>query len=199
MTEEEVEEPTSEPPVMGEESVTEVPEVIEQSTLELSNLKITEVQRFYNYESGTHFYAIDEDDSQELNANKDRYNYEGESFTVLDSNVNNLTGEVIESAQPVYQFFNNDTDAHLYTMSINEKDYILNNLGDYEDRGIAYYAFEAEPEDIETIPVYRLLNEDTGTHLLTSDRDEIDYIQNNLSNFTLENNSEAVFYALETD
>ena len=196
----EEEEPVTELPT-EEEPVTEPPVSVEQFNLELSNLELTEVQRFYNYEAGYHFYSVDANESQELSANnEDEYNYEGESFTVLNSNLDyNLTGEVIETAQPVYQFFNNDTNALLFTMSENEKDYILDNLDNYESQGIAYYAFETEPEDIETVPVYRLLNTDTGTHMLTSDRNEIDYIQNNLSNFDLENNSEAVFYALEAN
>ncbi|MEL7419320.1 MAG: hypothetical protein AAGK10_12210, partial [Cyanobacteria bacterium J06555_3] len=79
-----------------------------------------------------------------------------------------------------------------------EQDYIQNNLENYDSLGVAYYAFVYEPEELETIPVYRLLNEETGTHMLVSDRRELDYIQDNLPNFNLENNSEAVFYVLES-
>ncbi|MEL6788174.1 MAG: hypothetical protein AAFO76_12355, partial [Cyanobacteria bacterium J06607_15] len=96
------------------------------------------------------------------------------------------------------QYFNNDTDAHLFTMNTVEQDYIQNNLENYDSLGVAYYAFAYEPEELETIPVYRLLNEETGTHMLVSDRRELDYIQDNLPNFNLENNSEAVFYVLES-
>jgi len=157
---------------------------------DISRLELTEVHRFFDLEKGHHLYSMNKSDRQ------DKFNYEGESFTVLD-NLDDLTGNIASEAMPVYGFLNTDTDAQLFTMDVNEKNYILDNFDSYQSQGIAYYAFETELEAIATIPVYRLLNEDTGTHLLTSDRNELNYIQDNLSNFNLENSSEAVFYALE--
>ncbi|MEL6929129.1 MAG: Calx-beta domain-containing protein, partial [Cyanobacteria bacterium J06600_6] len=201
-----VEEPVIETPVMPEPSVVEEEPLIETSvaatsavigTFEISPLELTEVHRFYNPEAGYHLYSMNESDRQELsNDNQTKYNYEGESFTVLD-NLDELTGEMAQAAQPVYGFLNQDTNAQLFTMDVTEQNYIIDSLDNYQSLGVAYYALATELEDIATIPVYRLLNEDTGTHLLTSDRHELDYIQDNFDHFNLENNSEPVFYALE--
>ena len=68
------------------------------------------------------------------------------------------------------------------------------NLDNYSDRSIAYYAFESDPTEIETIPVFRMLNTDTGAHFYTANQSELDYIQNNISSFKMENQGEAVFY-----
>lgn len=166
-----------------------------------NNLELTEVTRFYQYEKGFHFYTADDNESsniQEGTANNElKYNYEGESFTALSSDLDRLTGEVIAGAEEVYRFFNNDTGAHLFTMDVNEKDYILDNLDNYTLEGTAYYAFEAQPENIETVPVYRMLNNQTGSHLLTSDRNEFESIQENLPHFSVEADNGVAFYVME--
>ncbi len=166
-----------------------------------NNLELTRVTRFHQYEKGFHFYTADDNESsniQERTANNElKYNYEGESFTALSSDLDSLTGEVIPGAEEVYRFFNNDTGAHLFTMDVNEKDYILDNLDNYTLEGVAYYAFEAPPENIETVPVYRMLNNQTGTHLLTSDRYEFESIQKNLPHFSVEAANGVAFYVME--
>ena len=155
-------------------------------------LELTEY-RFFDSEKH-HLYAMDDSDRQKLNKDdRTKYNYQGESFAVLDS-LDDFMGDMASEAKPVYDFLNNDADAQLFTMDLDEKDYILNNFDNdnYRAQDIAYSAFETELEAIATIPVYHTLNEDR-THLSIGDRQEPDYIQNNLSNFNLENNSEPIF------
>jgi hypothetical protein len=79
----------------------------------------------------------------------------------------------------------------------NEKGYIEDNLVNYNFEGIKYYAFESEPENLETVPVYRMLNSQSGAHLFTVDQNEINYIQENLPNFSTEGNSGVAFYVFE--
>ena len=167
-----------------------------------SNRFTTEdVHRFYQYEIGSHLYTTDTNEinyvRQKGEAGELSYSYEGEKFTVLADNRDALTGEAIAGVEPVYRFFNTETGAHLYTMDENEKTYIEANLSNYSSEGVKYYAFESEPAEIETIPVYRLLNSDSGSHLYTIDQNELNYIQANLPNFTLENNGDAAFHVLE--
>ena len=146
-------------------------------------LELTEYRSFDSEKH--HLYAMDDSDRQKLNKDdRTKYNYQGESFAVLDS-LDDLTGDMASEAKPVYDFLNNDADAQLLTMDLDEKDYIIDNFDNYQSQTVI--------EAIATIPVYRLLNKDTETHLFTSDRQEPDYIQNNLSNFNLENNSEPIF------
>ena len=125
------------------------------------------------------------------------YDYEGESFNALSANTDSLTGEVIEGTQEVYRFFNSNTGAHLFTMDEVEKDYIESTLDNYSYEGVAYYAFEEQHDSIDTIPVYRMYNGQTDTHLLTVDNNEVDYIQENLSHFSLEGNNGVAFYVME--
>jgi len=109
-----------------------------------------------------------------------------------------LTGDVIEGAKPVYRYVNTDTDGYLYTMDINEIDHIQDNLENYNLQGIEFYAFESpEATDLPTIPVYRMLNSQAGTHYLTTNEVEAINLQENSSHFAMENNSEAVFYTFE--
>ena len=183
----EPEEPVVETPdvVEPEEPVVETPDVSEEFSLQP-----LEIQRYFNAETGIHSYS-------ENNNNDNEGESETVSYRVLESNLDSVTGEEIPGVKAVYEFFNTDTDVSLYTMDSNEQDYILNNLDNYEAKGIAYYGFESEPVGIDTIPVYRMLNTQTDTHMYTADQAEVDYIQSNLDHFDLENKGEAVFYALE--
>ena len=84
----------------------------------------------------------------------------------------------------------------LYTADEVERAYIDDNLPDYSYDGIKYYVFESQPQGIDTIPMFRFL-ESKGSHLYTIDQNEFNNIQNNLPNYTLENNGDPVFYVLE--
>ena len=189
--------PVEEPPV--EEPPVEEPPVEEPA--KVLNLELTEVHRFYQFQKGFHFYTADDNENNiiqdESKVGNLNYNYEGESFTALSSNLDTITGEVITEAKEVYRFFNKETGAHLFTMDVKEKDYILENLDNYSLEGTAYYAFESAPTEVETIPVYRMLNSQTGTHLLTADQREFDYVQDNLNHFTAEGDNGVAFYVME--
>ena len=169
--------------------------------LSLEHFTTDEVHRFYQFEKGFHLYTIDEveiDYVREKSASGElSYQYEAEKFRVLSDDKDALTGATLEGVEAVYRFFNTETGSHLYTTDEVEKAFIEENLLNYNFEGIKYHAFESQPEGIETIPVYRLLNSDTGSHLYTIDQNELNYIQDNLSNFTLENNGEATFYVFD--
>ena len=166
-----------------------------------SGLSLTDVHRFYQYEQGFHLYTSDINEiayiQEQSEAGELSYQYEAEQYQVLADNRDTITGEEIAGVKPIYRFFNNDTGAHLYTMDENEKDSIQDNLTNYSFEGIQYYAFESEPENLETIGVYRLLNTSSGAHLFSSDRNEIESIETDLPNFIMENNGDAAFYVFE--
>jgi hypothetical protein len=161
----------------------------------------TEVYRFYQYNKGFHFYTADENERQSvLDRSKSgelQYNYENQAYSVLTSDRDSLTGQIIEYAQPIYRFFNRQTGAHLYTMDEREKNNIIDNLKNYNDEGVAYYAFESQPENIDTVPLYRMLNTQSGAHLFTTSRNEFDTIQETLPNFQAEGNEGVAFYVFE--
>ena len=193
------EEPQPEEP-QPEEPQPEEPQP-EEPQLEdpLDRLSTDSVHRFYNSQEGYHRYSIDDNEIETLYqqsvTGRKSFNDESEQFDVLTNNVDSLTGAKLEGVVPVYQFFNSDSDAYLYTTEQEEISFV-ETLDNYSDRGIAYYAFESDPTEIETIPVFRMLNADTGAHFYTTNRNELDYIQDNLDNFNMENGGEAVFYVL---
>ena len=162
------------------------------------------VHRFFQYQRGFHFYTADENEREnvversidgELN-----YTYENVAYRGLSGDTDALTGENIEGALPVYRFFNRDTGAHLYTMYENEKNHIDNNLSNYSFDGIGYYAFETESQEIETVPLYRMYNTRTGSHLFTADSHEFNVIKNSneFSHFNVEGNEGIAYYVIES-
>jgi hypothetical protein len=169
----------------------------------IDGLFITNLHRFYQPEKGLHLYTSDENEIktviEQSATGQLNYRYEEEKFRVLTDDRDALTGEDISGVKPVYRFFNTETGAHLYTMDENEKGYIKDNLINYNFEGVKYYAFESEPEDRETVPVYRMLNNQSGAHLFTVDQNEINYIRENLPHFSAESGDGIAFYVFELD
>ena len=173
-----------------------------------SALDLVTVRRFRERGKGFHLYTSDTNEYESVRQQSEsgilNYEYEGEKFDALASNRDLITGETIEGVKPVYRFFNSDTGAHLYTMSEAERDNTLNTLDNYSLDESRYYAFEFEPENFETIPVYRMLNTDTGAHLFTVEQSELNNITTNLPNYEFESDNKGgvegvTFYVLASD
>ena len=162
------------------------------------------VHRFFQYEKGFHFYTADENEREyvyERSIDGElKYKYENVAYRVLKSDQDILTGEKIEGASPVYRFFNRDTGSHLYTMDEGEKNYIDANLDNYSFDGINYYGFESPSEDIETVPLYRMYNTISGSHLFTTDVNEFNTLNNSeeFSYFQAEGNEGVTYYVMDT-
>jgi len=170
---------------------------------EIAPFERTEVHRFFRFDRGFHFYTADQNEQQVVQelgeAGQLPYDYEGVGYDVLANDKDIFTGETIEAAMPVYRFFNRTTGAHLYTMDENERDFILDNLSGLDFEDVAYYAFESEPASIETIPLYRMLNTQTSTHLFTTDINEFDFLNENQPQFQIEGNGGVTFHVLENN
>ena len=95
------------------------------------------------------------------------------------------------SAETVYRFFNPDTGAHLYTVSENERDYIIANLRNFKYENATYLAVNRYAEG--ATPVYRFYNTISNVHFYTINETEKDYILQNLSHFNFENISYYAF------
>ncbi|MEM8721928.1 MAG: peptidylprolyl isomerase [Cyanobacteria bacterium P01_G01_bin.39] len=89
----------------------------------------------------------------------------------------------------VYRFLNGDTGVHLYTSSEDERDFIEDNLPNYTSEGSAFVSVDPFTGSPEPEKVYRLLNQDTGTHLYTTSENEREFVEDNLDNFSLETES----------
>ncbi|WP_019503888.1 calcium-binding protein [Pleurocapsa sp. PCC 7319] len=134
------------------------------------------VYRFFNNNSGVHFYTVDENERDSVQ-NLDHFSFEGESYNVLDP----LSGA--EGAVPVYSFLNQDTGVHLYTTSETEKE-AVEELDNFSFKGEVFSAFDTQIEG--TIPIYRFFNADTGAHFYTPSAAERDNVEDNLAEFEYE-------------
>ena len=98
------------------------------------------------------------------------------------------------SSSTVYRFFNPTAGVHFYTADTAERDYVRDNLNNYDYEGESYIT--ADPLTGSPDAVYRFFNSTTGVHLYTTDENERDYIIDNLDNFVYE---DVKFYAYETE
>jgi Protein of unknown function (DUF1566)/Repeat of unknown function (DUF5648) len=77
-------------------------------------------------------------------------------------------------AKPVFRFYNTKTEAHFFTMSPDERDYVINTFPFFTFEGNSFYAFP-DP-DPQLNPVYRFFNQVTGTHFFTISAAEKDHV-----------------------
>ena len=159
---------------------------------------------FYQFEKDLHFYTADvneRDVTVDKSANGELdYRLEDVGFRALASDRDSLTGETIEGVSPVYRFFDTQSGEHSFTIDEAERDNIRANLGDRVFEGIAYYAFESPPEDINTIPLYQGLNSATGSFIYSTDSDDLDGFDNTIgtSDFDVTADDAIAYYVIES-
>ena len=90
------------------------------------------VYRFYNRDSGSHFYTMDENEKNVVRQELNNYSYEGKAFFAYELQV--------EGSIPIYRFYNFTTGSHFYTPSDVERDTVIDELPNFQFEGIAYYA-----------------------------------------------------------
>ena len=93
----------------------------------------TPVYRFYNTQTGFHFFTIDPNERANVNAHPAwGYNDEGIAFYAYPSQQS--------SAVSVYRFYNTKTGEHFFTIDTNERATInAHPEWNYNDEGIAFY------------------------------------------------------------
>ena len=136
------------------------------------------VFRFLNPDTGIHLYADSEAERDELLAEEPDLVSENLGYRAVDP--------AAENAREVFSFFNDDTGAYLYTTDENEREFIEENLDNYTQESDSFSVFAEEPDNLDTIPVYRFLNTSTGAHLYTPSAVERDAIEDNLPNYNAE-------------
>ena len=129
------------------------------------------VFRFYNTETGTHFYTGSATEADSVVRNLDSFSYEGVSF---DKNASS-GGDSID----VFRFYNKATGTHFYTASQAEANTVMANLPSFQYEGAAYKAHSANGEG--TTELYRFFNTQTGTHFYTANETEMQNVQTNLT------------------
>jgi hypothetical protein len=135
-----------------------------------------DVFRFYNQESGAHFYTNSSAEGIMALRDLTHFRFEGASFRGIP--------DTDPAAEEVFRFFNTETGVHFYTIAEAERDAVIANQPQFQFEGVAYHAYEdAQPGTQE---LYRFFNTMTGTHFYTPSEVERDAVIANLSQFQYE-------------
>lgn len=125
------------------------------------------VFRFFNRQTGVHFFTISSTEAEGVKTNLPQYTYEGAAFYAL--------GNPADGLLPVYRFANLRTGTHLYTISESEKNNVIATLsGLFRFEGVGWYAKQSPAAG--WTPIYRLRNQVTGSHFYTASATERDQI-----------------------
>lgn len=133
------------------------------------------VARFYNKQTGTHFYTANPEERDGLRAGGNGFVFEGNAF---DTNASVADGIA------VYRFFNIATGTHFYTANAAERDDVIASLPEMYDEGIAYYAYAADNGARQAL--HRFYNTQTGTHFYTANDAEQQQVAATLPAFSYE-------------
>jgi uncharacterized protein (DUF1800 family) len=125
------------------------------------------VYRFYNRETGTHFYTISVGERDGVIAAYPQFAYEGPQFAAR--------AQPAAGTVPVFRFFNRATGTHFYTTSASERDGIIAYYPQFAYEGPAYHAMPEAGSD-GRVAVYRFFNRNTGAHFYTASAAERDKV-----------------------
>ncbi|MEO8344202.1 MAG: DUF1800 family protein [Betaproteobacteria bacterium] len=128
---------------------------------------LSPVYRFFNQQTGTHFYTIVAAERDQVIAGSPQLAYEGPAFAAY--------AQPASGAQPVFRFYNTATGAHFYTNKTADRDYVLATWKQFTFEGTAYYAMPVAGTDGRT-ELFRFFNTTTGTHFYTDKVTERDYV-----------------------
>ncbi|MEY4426969.1 MAG: hypothetical protein RL535_1267 [Pseudomonadota bacterium] len=137
---------------------------------------IKPINRFFNTQTGAHFYSISATETNSIKTNLPQFNYEGTPFKA-----STITGAGLS---PVYRFFNTRVGVHFFTNSDVERDNVITNLPVYQYEEIGWYAYANNA--VGTVPLYRFFNTSNGVHFYTISTAERDSVIANLKQFNYE-------------
>ena len=125
------------------------------------------VYRFYNRETGTHFYTVSVSERDDVIRAFAQFAYEGAAFAALS--------QPRADSVPVFRFYNKTTGTHFYTTSVSERDGIVAYYPQFVYEGPAFHALAAAGTDGRTA-VFRFFNKTTGSHFYTASAVERDKV-----------------------
>ncbi|WP_395172603.1 trypsin-like serine protease [Roseibium alexandrii] len=127
------------------------------------------IYRFFNTDTGTHFYTASSAERDTVIANASSFSYEGVAFLSANSSTD------LSSLVNVYRFYNTQTGTHFYTSSEAEREDVTNNNAAFVYEGIAYQAYAGDTAS--NTALYRFFNTETGNHFYTAVDAERDSVQ----------------------
>ncbi|MBP2311912.1 hypothetical protein [Azospirillum soli] len=148
------------------------------STTTVPESQQTNVYRFYNTQTLTHFYTNNLAEVDFIRQNLPTFNYEGARFQVP------ISADVAD-AKPMYRFYNTVSQSHFFTFDENERDYLISNLPDFKFEGIGMYGYTNNAVD-GAQELYRFYNEATSRHFFTTSEVERDFVLDSLPSYRFE-------------
>ena len=109
-----------------------------------SGAGLSPVHRFYNTQTGVHFYTISETERAHVVASLPQFTYEGIAYYASTQAGAGFT--------PLYRFFLASKGFHFYSNSSTERDNIIANLPQYTYEGIGYYVLDSGPAPVPPLP-----------------------------------------------
>ena len=177
---------TSNDPLL--EQIVLVPTEESLEFLESADNDREDVYRFFNQETGVHFYTASEVERDNIIENLPNFSLEGTSYETIDP----LTGS--SDTNVVHRFRNQNTGVHIYTIDEAERSFIAENLSNYEYEGEVFAAYTSQVEG--TIPIHRFYNSQLDAHFYTPSEAERESVENNLPNYDYEG---IAYYAYPAD
>ena len=169
---------TSDDPLLDKIVLVPTEESIEFLQSQSTDNSRENVYRFFNRETGVHFYTASEVERDSIIENLPNFNLEGTSYQIIDP----LTG--MENINIVHRFLNQNTGAHVYTINETERSFIAENLSNYEYEGQVFAAYTSQVNG--TIPIHRFYNSELDAHFYTPSELERESVENNLPNYEYE-------------
>jgi uncharacterized protein (DUF1800 family) len=96
------------------------------------------VTRFYNIQTGTHFYTISPDEIAYIQTHYPQFILEGVVYYVPPVMAS-------DGRTDLFRFFNTQTATHFFTASTIERDYVLAHFPQFVYEGTVYYVYNAAP------------------------------------------------------
>ena len=129
------------------------------------------VHRFYNRNTGAHFYTRSNSERDSILATMPQYTYDGVAF--------HAAGAYSPGLSPVYRFYNTRTGVHFYTVSEAEKNQIQATMPQFLFEGPAYHASQVAGQGL--LPLHRFYVPARGFHFYTASEEEKNTLQATLA------------------
>ncbi len=133
------------------------------------------VYRFWSPANSRHFYTISEDEKEYV-----RVLYPAQTWTYETVAYCAFADSGEPGLAPVYRFWSNALSAHFYTISEDERDYVIAHLPTWTYEGPVFYAYPEGSQPVDASPVYRFWSDTLSTHFYTISEMEKQYVIDNL-------------------
>ncbi|QNP48932.1 trypsin-like peptidase domain-containing protein [Diaphorobacter aerolatus] len=124
------------------------------------------VYRFYNTQTGAHFYTANAGERDYVIGNYPAFQYENVAFYAYPA--------ATTDQSPIFRFFNTKTGAHFYTANAAERDYVISEYPVFKYEGPVWFAQTQTGNS--SVPIYRFFNTKTGAHFYTVNAAERDFV-----------------------